>query len=185
MRRTDERFANDIRAALQRGGVVSFWPVLIVLSAILVAAIVWARLAVLEEVTRGGGRVIPSSQVQIVQSLEGGIVSEIAIAEGDRVAAGEPLMRIDDTSFSAELGEVRNRQEALEAKRIRLAAEVAGTEPDFSAADLPEAVVAQEQALMESRRAALKQELAVADHAPTAVRVVPDRARPGGEQSLT
>lgn len=162
MPRTDEAFANDIRSALDRGGIRSGWPVLIIIGAIVLAAIVWSRLAVLEESTRGSGRVIPSSQIQVVQPLEGGIVAAIDVAEGDRVEAGQPLMRIDDTSFASQLGEIRNRRDALEVRRVRLAAEVSGATPDFSD-DLPAPLVERERALLEARRASLRQELLVAD----------------------
>ncbi len=163
MRRSDERFANDIRAALQRRGLISGWPILIVIAAMMAGGIVWARQAVVQEVTRGSGRVIPSSQVQIVQSLEGGIVASIEVAEGDRVTAQQPLMRIDDTTFSSELGEIRNREAALTTRRIRLKAEVAARDPDYANTDLPPELIAQEQALLTARRAALRQEIAVAE----------------------
>lgn len=161
MRSLDERFANDVRAALDRHGMVSVWPFLAILGALLAGGVLWASQAVLEEVTRGSGRVIPSSQIQVVQPLEGGIVAEILVAEGDQVDAGQALMRIDDTSFSSELGEIRQRRAALTARRIRLEAEARDTAPDFSEGDLADELVLQESALLDARRSALAQEIAV------------------------
>lgn len=87
---------------------------------------VWAHHATLDEVTRGSGKVIPSRQVQIVQNLEGGIVSDIAVKEGDTVKAGQVLLRIDDTRFSSPYRESQLKSSTLTAKIARLNAEAQG-----------------------------------------------------------
>ena len=92
------------------------------------AFLVWANFAVLDEVVRGSGRVIPSSQVQVVQNLEGGIVEAIDVAEGDTVEQGQVLLHIDDTRFDASLRESRARELGLLAKSVRLKAEAEGQE---------------------------------------------------------
>lgn len=84
--------------------------------------IVWACLAQVDEVTRGVGSVIPSSQLQRVQSFDGGVVDEILVEEGDRVEAGQLLMRIDPTRFLSTFNENRVQAEALEARAERLRA---------------------------------------------------------------
>ena len=71
--------------------------------AILLAALAWAWLAKVDEITRGEGRVIPSRQLQVIQSLDGGIVSEILVKEGDLVKIGMPLIKIDETRAVASL----------------------------------------------------------------------------------
>ncbi|MDV7394689.1 biotin/lipoyl-binding protein, partial [Arthrospira platensis SPKY1] len=68
---------------------------------VLVALIVWAGFAEIDEVTRGEGRVIPTSQLQVVQSVDGGVVETIHVREGQEVAAGDLLLRIDPTRFMA------------------------------------------------------------------------------------
>ena len=84
----------------------------------------WASWAELEEVTRGEGKVIPSSQVQVVQNLEGGIVAEIPVREGAIVERGEVLVRIDNVRAASELRESRQRYLALRGALSRLRAEV-------------------------------------------------------------
>lgn len=91
----------------------------------LVAAfIVWAMFAIVEETTRGEGRIIPASKIQIVQNLEGGIVRELLVREGDRVVPGDVLLRIDPTRANSSHGETRERVLGLKALIARLQAEV-------------------------------------------------------------
>jgi membrane fusion protein, adhesin transport system len=88
----------------------------------LVILIVWAFFAKIDEVTRGEGRVIPSKQVQVIQSLDGGIVSEILVEEGQSVKVGTPLIRIDETRAVSSLRENKTQYLALLAKKFRLKA---------------------------------------------------------------
>jgi membrane fusion protein, adhesin transport system len=90
--------------------------------------LLWAGIAEVDEVTKGQGKVIPSSQVQIIQNLEGGILSEIHVREGEIVKKNQILLRIDDTRFSSSLRESRLQYLALKAKATRLEAEVSGAE---------------------------------------------------------
>ena len=90
--------------------------------AILVAALFWAYFAKVDEVTRGEGKVIPSRQVQIIQSLDGGIVSEILVKEGEIVKIGTPLVKIDGTRAVSSLRENQGQYLALLAKQARLKA---------------------------------------------------------------
>jgi membrane fusion protein, adhesin transport system len=71
--------------------------------------ILWASLSELDEVTRAQGRIVPSKQIQIVQNLEGGIVKEILVRQGDQVKAGDVLVKLDRTQFDAEFN--RNEEE--------------------------------------------------------------------------
>ena len=92
----------------------------------------WAAYAELDEVTRGDGKVIPSSEVQKVSSLEGGIIQEIFIKEGDEVKAGQLLVRLSDIAASSDLGSNEARVLGLQATIERLQAEVEGRVPNFS-----------------------------------------------------
>ena len=99
---------------------------LVTFLALLVTFLTWAHFAILDEVKRGNGRVIPSRQTQVVQSLEGGIVGDILVQEGAIVQQGQSLMRIEDTKFASEFGEIRERRAAMAARVARLEAEARG-----------------------------------------------------------
>lgn len=92
----------------------------------LIVAIVWANFASIDEVAHAEGRVIPSSQLQIIQNLEGGILAEILIEEGDKITEGQDLIRLDDTRFASSYGEGQLTTLALTARIARLEAEVSG-----------------------------------------------------------
>ena len=132
--------------------------------AFFLCAVIWAKNSELEEVTRGEGRIVPSGRIQVVQSLEGGIVEAIHVAVGDRVEQGQLLLNIDDTNFSASVEEIEARQKALNGKITRLEAELAGqSSVDFSD-ELKEnapGVVASETRLFNLRRSSLGNEISV------------------------
>jgi adhesin transport system membrane fusion protein len=85
--------------------------------------LLWANFATLDEVTRGQGTVVPSSEIQKMQSLEGGIIDEFLAHEGDSVKAGQPLIRMRDVQATSDLGQNRLKYLGLEAKIARLKAE--------------------------------------------------------------
>ena len=95
--------------------------------AILLAALAWAWLAKVDEITRGEGRVIPSRKVQVIQSLDGGIVSEILVKEGDLVKIGMPLIKIDETRAISSLRENKGQYLALLGRQSRLKALAEGS----------------------------------------------------------
>ena len=163
MRRLARDFAKDVDAALDRQGTRGVWPVLMVVMVGMAAGLIWAHYAILDEVTHGEGRVIPSSQVQLVQPLEGGIVAAISIKEGQRVTTGEPLVRIDDVSFASSLGELKQKRMALAARRVRLEAEASGNAPTLASLNLDPAIVEAEMLLYKARQASLAEELAVVE----------------------
>ena len=163
MKQIERNFAGDVDDALDRQGTRGAWPVLTVVAAALIAGLIWSHFAILDEVTHGEGRVIPSSQVQVVQPLEGGIVAAISVKEGQRVAVGEQLVRIDDVSFSSTLGELKQKRTALSARKLRFDAEASGKEPSFSAAGLDPAIINAEMLLYRARQASLSEELAVVE----------------------
>ncbi|MCZ8374113.1 MAG: HlyD family type I secretion periplasmic adaptor subunit [Beijerinckiaceae bacterium] len=164
MHKDDFAFANDIRAALDLRTPRTYTLLVQVTAALILAAAIWASLAVLDEVTRGEGRVIPSRQVQVVQPLEGGLVENIHVTEGAIVQKGDVLMRIDDTTFSAQLGEIRERRLALAGRVARLAAESTGQgQIDFPPALLREAgrATEAERLVFEARQRKLIQDIEV------------------------
>ena len=113
MRQSDFAFANNVRSAIELRTPRTSRMLLAATVALLAAGLVWAHFAILDEVKRGAGRVVPTRQMQVVQSLEGGIVDAILIQEGDTVQQGQPLMRINDVKFSADLGEAKAKRDAI------------------------------------------------------------------------
>ena len=103
---------------------------LVTIAVILVAFVVWADNAVLDIVTRGQGKVIPSSQVQVIQNLEGGIMAGILVHEGDLVDKDQVLIRIDNTTAQSNYDDLHSRYLSGIAAATRLEAEIAGTSAD-------------------------------------------------------
>ncbi|QEY75835.1 HlyD family type I secretion periplasmic adaptor subunit [Pseudomonas denitrificans (nom. rej.)] len=122
--------------------------------------LLWAHFAQIDEVTRGEGKAIPSSKVQKIQNLEGGIVSQIFVHEGQVVQAGEQLMRLDPTRFQSNVGETEADRLAMFLRVERLSAEVedrALNIPDDVRAKAP-GQASSEEALFHSRQQQLKDE---------------------------
>ena len=86
--------------------------------------LLWAHFAIIDEVTKGEGKAIPSSRIQKIQNLEGGIVAQIYVHEGQIVEAGAPLIRLDDTRFASNVGETEAERVSMELRVERLSAEV-------------------------------------------------------------
>ncbi len=130
----------------------------------LAIAIMWAAVSRLDEVTRGEGKVIPSRQLQVLQSLDGGVVEEILVKEGDVVDAEQVLLRIDPTRFASSVRESRVQYSALVVKAARLKALTEGTPfkvPDEIAKEDPK-TVEEERRLYESRRNELETQSSIA-----------------------
>lgn len=143
-----------------RGARLAVWISL----AAAITLIVWAALAQIDEVTRGEGKVVPSSQNQIIQSLDGGIVSQILVREGQTVQPGQLLLKIDSTRFVSSLRENQAQYLALQAKAARLQALAEGkafVPPPEAQNSIPQ-VVEQERQAFESKRAELDASVGVA-----------------------
>ncbi|WQG59239.1 HlyD family type I secretion periplasmic adaptor subunit [Pseudomonas sp. RTB3] len=92
--------------------------------AFFVFLLLWAHFAIIDEVTKGEGKAIPSSKIQKIQNLEGGIVAQIYVHEGQIVEAGAPLVRLDDTRFASNVGETEADRVSMELRVERLSAVV-------------------------------------------------------------
>ncbi len=153
----DSAFMDDVRQATLRGAHPAsnflFWAMILFICVM----IFWASVAELDEVTRGEGQVIPSGKVQVVQNLEGGIVEEIFVRQGDFVDKGQALLRLDNTGFVSSYSEKKTRAWNLQADIARLKAEINGTELVFADDIQKEApmVIAQARKMFHSRRAEL------------------------------
>ncbi|CAI8908963.1 Membrane fusion protein (MFP) family protein [Pseudomonas sp. IT-347P] len=123
--------------------------------------LLWANFAVIDEVTKGDGKAIPSSKIQKIQNLEGGIISELFVKEGQIVEAGAPLIRLDDTRFASNVGETEADRLSMLLRVERLSAEVDDRPLNFPE-DVLKAVPGQaksEESLYISRRQQLHDEI--------------------------
>lgn len=121
--------------------------------AMLVILLIWAGFAHVDEVTRGEGRVVPSRQLQVLQALDGGVVDEILVREGEVVEAGQLLLRIDETRATSGVRESAAQGLALSAReaRLRALAEGSNFRPPDPSNDEEKAVVEEERRLYESK----------------------------------
>ncbi|MFJ4068814.1 HlyD family type I secretion periplasmic adaptor subunit [Pseudomonas sp. NPDC089996] len=124
--------------------------------------ILWASFAKVDEVTRGEGKAIPSSKLQKIQNLEGGIVAEIYAKEGQIVEIGQPLLRLDETRFASNVGETEADRQAMALRVERLSAEVEdralNIDPELRKAAPNQ--TASEESLYQSRKQQLHDEIA-------------------------
>ena len=134
-----------------RGPSIIIWLV----AATLAVFIGWAAFAWIDEIVRADGEVVSSSRPQIIQNLEGGILSEMLVSQGDTVQPGQVLATLYATRFQTAVDDLQEQIDALEVRRLRLEAEVSGAFDFDVAADLaarqPE-MVASEQALLNARQ---------------------------------
>jgi len=135
---------------------------LVILVALLAVAgfLGWAHWAEVDQISRATGRVIPSGRVQILQSPDGGVITELLVREGDAVSRGQLLVRLDRTKAEAALLESLGKEAALRARLARLEAELYDKPLVFDAslADYPE-FIENQRSLYEKRRTALREEL--------------------------
>ncbi|MBB4284936.1 HlyD family type I secretion periplasmic adaptor subunit [Roseospira goensis] len=159
----DVRFAQHRVQAEVIGPSRVAYIVLMVIVVFFVLAFLWAKYTVIDEVTRAQGRVIPSSKIQVVQNLEGGIVEEILVQPGKLVSQGEVLMRLDNVGFGSDLGELEARRTTLIARIARLKAEVEGTPLQLPADFVARApgVAQSERELMRTRRENLEVQISI------------------------
>ncbi|WP_136439770.1 HlyD family type I secretion periplasmic adaptor subunit [Pacificoceanicola onchidii] len=113
--------------------------------------IIWASYAWVDEIVRGEGEIISSSRPQIIQNLEGGILAELLVKEGDEVLRGDVLARLHGTQFKSSVEDLRDQITALEIRRLRLEAELAGA----SGFDVPASLARRSPDLVQSEKALL------------------------------
>src|SRR5687767_12150657 len=125
--------------------------------------LLWASFAQVEEVTRGDGKVIPSRQLQVVQSFDGGIVTEILVQEGQVVGAGQLLLRIDETRATSGVRESAAQGFALRARQARLRALAEGTafKPPPATDEETRHTVEEERRLYQAKRSELETMLSI------------------------
>ncbi|KEQ11736.1 hemolysin secretion protein D [Endozoicomonas montiporae] len=160
----DLEYMSDTSAAMlmktPRGGRLLIYMMLLAVF----TAIIWATVAELDEITRGMGKVIPSSRLQVVQNLEGGILQEIYVQEGELVEEDQLLLRLDDTRFRSTYRESAVEYYSELARASRLKAELSGKDiyfpPELN--DYRE-YIDREETIFDNRKAGLRAELDIAN----------------------
>lgn len=159
----ETEFMDQLEAATRlkpsKASNIMLWSI----TAMIALFIIWASFAKIEELTRGQGQVVPTQEIQIVQSLEGGLLQELLVGQGDRVTKGQVLMRLSDVMFSSEERGAEAKSDSLKLKIARLEAEAAGKEfvvPDELMKKIPD-IAQNEQALYRSRQQELKNAISI------------------------
>jgi adhesin transport system membrane fusion protein len=132
-------------------------------TALIVFFIVWASVSKIEELTRGQGQVVPTQEIQFIQSLEGGILQELLVGQGDRVTKGQVLMRLSDVVSSSEERGTEAKSDSLKLKKSRLEAESEGKEfvvPEDLMKKIPD-IAQSELDLYRSRQQELKNAVSI------------------------
>ncbi|MGM3276028.1 HlyD family type I secretion periplasmic adaptor subunit [Ralstonia sp. 24A2] len=152
----DAEFMNDVQESLLTQSTPGSMLVLYLIGAIIICGVTWAKFARVEEVTHGDGTIISKSREQVIQSLEGGILEQLDVREGDVVKKGQVLAKIDPTRAETSYREAWSKQIGLKATIARLRAE-AYSQPLVFPDDVKtvKAVVQQETLAYNARRRAL------------------------------
>lgn len=161
----DIDFMEEIDAARHMRPSRASGILLVSITGLIVFFFLWAGVCAIDERVRASGQVVPTREIQTVQSLEGGILAELLVAEGDRVEKDQVLLRISDIASSSEETSAQARSFGLKAKRARLEAEARGAEfvpPAEISKDNPR-IAANERALYESRQNELHNALSILD----------------------
>ncbi len=150
----ETEFMDQLEAATRmkpnKASNIMLWSI----TAMIFLFIVWASFSKIEELTRGQGQVVPTQEIQVMQSLEGGILQELMVGQGDRVTKGQILMRLSDVMFSSEERGTEAKSDSLKLKTARLEAEAAGKEfviPEDLMKKIPD-IAKNELALYKSRQ---------------------------------
>lgn len=162
----DTEFMEELEAATRMKPSLAANAMLISITALIFLFLLWAGFSKIDQRTRGAGQVVPSQEIQVVQSLEGGILAELPVREGDIVEKDQVLARISDVAFASEERGAESRFAALKAKKLRLRAEAEGQpfvmDPDIASEE--PGIARNEQALYESRQAELENAKSILDN---------------------
>lgn len=123
--------------------------------ATVIVFLAWAKFAALDEIVRAEGEVVSASRPQIIQNLEGGILSELLVAEGDVIERGDVIAKLRGTNFLTNVADLEDQILSAEVRRLRLEAEIAGAYEFAVPADIAARspnIVASERALLSARQ---------------------------------
>lgn len=160
---SDIAYMQSLSAAVVQRSPKHLLMMVSIISVVVFVALIWMAWAEIDVVVRGDGKVIPARQVQLIQSLEGGIISEILVREGDLVESNQPLVKISDVAFSGSFEENRLMYSELKAKSARLKAEAYNEkfERDEELAKTAPKLLKSEESLFDSNRQQLHETLSI------------------------
>jgi adhesin transport system membrane fusion protein len=162
----DTEFMEELEAATRMKPTAGSHYMLLTVASLIGAFVIWSSISEIEEITRGSGQVVPTQEIQIVQSLEGGILSELLVGDGQQVEKDQVLLKIDDVAAASQERGTEARAFALKAKKARLEAEAKNQSfsvPDEIVKKYPD-IARNEQALYESRQQELKNAKSILDN---------------------
>jgi adhesin transport system membrane fusion protein len=146
----DETDLDEQEFAAKKSANMILW----IIGGFFLVFLLWAALTEVDRTVQGLGKVVPSSKLQVVSNLEGGVIEEIMVKPGQVVKKGDVLVRLSPTMSSAQFGSSTASVEALKARVARLSAEVRGANPSY--AGLSSEQVRVEQSLHSARAAELQ-----------------------------
>jgi len=160
---SDIAYMQSLSAAVVQRSPKYLVMTVLIITVFVLMALLWMGWAEIDVVVRGSGKVIPARQVQLIQSLEGGIVTEILVREGDHVENNQPLIKISDIAFSSSFEENRLMYYELLSKSARLKAEsnVDDFERNEKVTALFPELLESEESLFESNRRQLNETLSI------------------------
>lgn len=162
---SDIAYMQSLSAAVVQRSPKHLLMMVLIIAGVVFVSLFWMAWAEIDVVVRGDGKVIPARQIQLIQSLEGGIISEILVREGDLVESNQPLVKISDVAFSGSFEENRLMYFELKAKSARLKAEAYNEnfEHDQELAKAAPELLKSEESLFDSNRQQLRETLSIYD----------------------
>lgn len=163
--RKDTDFMDELEAAVHMRPATPAIVLLFTIIGLVLFLGFWAGFSEIEELTRGQGQVVPTQDVQVIQSLEGGVIESILVKEGESVTKGQVLLQISDVLFSSQERGTEAKFFSLQAQKARLRAEIDGKDfvaPEDIDKNYP-AITANEKALYRSRQKELKSSYSILD----------------------
>src|SRR5690606_13292456 len=122
----DAEFMSELQAASRMGPSRIVLAMFFTVIGVILFTVVWASFAQIEQLARGHGQVVPTQEVKYIQSLEGGILQELLVAQGQQIKAGDILLRLSDVQYSSEERGTEAKALSLRAQKARLQAEASG-----------------------------------------------------------
>jgi len=161
----DTGFMSELQAAVRTGPSGAAMAMFFTVIGVVVFVIAWANFAQVEQLTRAQGQVVPSQEIKYIQSLEGGIVQDLLVKQGQQVEAGQILLRLSDVQASSEERGTLARSLGLRAQKTRLEAESQGSQLVFPSDIIEKAenIAKNEEALYNSRQQELKNAYQILD----------------------